>query len=206
MRGGVGAAAHSGLMFIEAAVDGARWVLLVVFALSSVEKIGVLRSRTAEWHPLMLVTPWRRRHAKLLVASSLVADLAAVALLLIRPGLGSWLTAVLLVTYTVTASRAHYDTGDCQCFWKLLNARTTLGLITRNALLMGLVPLALLGAPQEGKIAPLIIACELLLVGLITRLADLAVLSAGGASSTSTSFSVGGTTRAGLTETEPDRR
>lgn len=159
-------------MFTELVADGARWAVLVVFVLASVEKVGVLRSRSSEWHPVMLVTQWRRQHARLLIILSLVMDTTAAMLLLVKPPLGLLLAASLLITYTAAAIRAHNGRDDCRCLWKMLNARTTLGLIMRNALLLGLTLLALLRMPQDGQIMPLMTASELLLVGLVTRLAD----------------------------------
>ena len=61
-------------MSIEAIFDGVRWVLIAVFAFSIIEKAATLWTRSAAWHPVMLVSRGRRRHATTLMATALVAE------------------------------------------------------------------------------------------------------------------------------------
>jgi hypothetical protein len=131
-------ASAGGLVFsLETAVDAGRWVLTVVFSLAVVEKISALATRSAAWHPVMLLSPLRRRFAGLLIGASLVADLLTVGLLLMLPSVGGAMSMTLTLAYTIAARDVHYvsDQG-CRCFWKLPSTSTRAGLFFRNSLLL----------------------------------------------------------------------
>ena len=123
--------------------SGARWALVVVFSLAALEKLHTLRSGSAAWHPVLLITDLRRRHAVQLLALSLTADIGEIVLLLGRPALGGVVAFMLVVTYTVAAFPVHGTGGrdGCRCFWRVLNARSRDGMVARNGALgaLGLV-------------------------------------------------------------------
>jgi hypothetical protein len=114
-----------------------RWVLVVVFSLAALEKIGTLRSKAAAWHPVLLVSDWRRRHAVHLLVVSLAADAAALILLVVRPALGATLAMLLVVAYTYAALAVHSGRigHGCRCFWRVLNVRSRSGMVARNTAL-----------------------------------------------------------------------
>jgi hypothetical protein len=118
--------------------EGARWLLVVVFALAAVEKGATLWTRSVAWHPVMLVSRARRRHATTLMGAALAADLVAVALLLAVPVAGAAAGAALVVAYSILSLPVHggrQSVGSCRCFWKVLNTTTRRGLLVRNVLL-----------------------------------------------------------------------
>jgi hypothetical protein len=53
---------------------------MAVFALAAIEKGVVLRSHSAAWHPVMLASPWRGRHATGPMAVSFAGDLSVLGL------------------------------------------------------------------------------------------------------------------------------
>jgi hypothetical protein len=122
----------------------------VVFSLAGLEKVSRLRSHAAAWHPIMLMSRYRRRHATTLIALSLVGDVAAVLLLAIWPAGGAQLCIALLAIYSTAAIRVHAEAEDaaCQCFWKFMNTYTKTGLIVRNALLVASAALVLVRTPR----------------------------------------------------------
>jgi hypothetical protein len=130
--------------------DASRWVLVVFLALASAEKAADLFHGAAGWHPVMLVAPWRRRWASLLMGVSLLADAFAVLCLIIAPRLGAALACVLIVTYTSAAIRVHLDGEgtDCRCFFKVPGTRTRVGLVVRNSWLLFLAVAVLLWRPD----------------------------------------------------------
>jgi hypothetical protein len=127
-------------MLFDALNEGALWLLLATFVLSSVEKAIAVKTGSASWHPVMLANARRHRHAEGIMAASLAADLAAVALLAARPAIGAVVSAALIAVYSGAALSAHLQTGDqeCRCLWKLLNTSTRAGLLARNAVLLAL--------------------------------------------------------------------
>jgi hypothetical protein len=125
---------------LAAANDGARWVLVIVFALASLEKALTLRARAEAWHPVVLTLGRVRRYATALFASSLAADLITIALLTLQPRGGAVAAVLLISIYTVAAFGMHNGSQakECRCFWKILNSSSRLSLVTRNALLLTL--------------------------------------------------------------------
>jgi hypothetical protein len=123
---------------LAAASDGARWVLVIVFGLASLEKALTLRARAQSWHPVVLALGRVRRHATALFASSLTADLISIALLTLQPRGGAVAAILLISIYTVAAFGMHNGSQakECRCFWKILNTSSRLPLVTRNALLL----------------------------------------------------------------------
>lgn len=158
--------------------EGARIALVAVLCLAAVEKADVLRSGAAAWHPVLLRSSWRRRHATALMAAASFADLLAVALLVWRPALGAVLSAALVAGYTVAAgAQAGRQDEGCRCMWKLLDSRTATGLLVRNTLLVALsVPVAVVGPAGVDSGAAVFAAGALAVTALATTLADRAVL------------------------------
>lgn len=159
---------------LDAAADGGRWVLVVMLALAAIEKGASLHSRSAAWHPVMLVSSRRRQHAAKLLTISLVADVAAIALLVFDPKIGALASGALILLYTVAAIRVHGEAGggDCRCFWKFLNVRTRKGLAARNATLLGLTAGVAIGrpVPSVGGLGWAVVVLGLL--ALLTGLAE----------------------------------
>lgn len=125
--------------------DGAQLLLIVLFALASTEKILTVRSRAAQWHPVMLIhTSWRGHAVQLLMASA-IADIVAGGLLLTAPRLGGPFSATLTICYTWAAYNVHDSTTTdrgCGCFWGRLNSKSRAGMIARNLILLGLAVVA----------------------------------------------------------------
>ena len=132
-------------------------------------------------HPVMVVSPGRRRRAPLLMGMSLLADVSAVFLLLGAPSLGAILAGALFVTYTWVAMPVHLDgrPADCRCFFKLLNTRTSTGLLVRNLWLLLLAVVILLGRPIASwaglGVGLALLAATSLLVAAIDRISGAAM-------------------------------
>ncbi len=122
------------LLGLDSLADGARWLLILAFLLAGVEKAITLHSRSAAWHPVMLVSKWRRRNAVRLMQLSLASDVLVVALLVGSPSLGALTSSALLIAYSVSAATVHSSgrSGGCRCVWGLLNATTKVGLALRT--------------------------------------------------------------------------
>ena len=120
--------------------EGARWSLVIVFVLAIAEKVATLRSGSAQWHPLMLVTLRRQKYATPLMIASLFVDVLAVALLVSRSAEGALVSGGILLVYTAAAWPVHESSSDstCRCFYGLFNSSTRKGLILRNSLLFAL--------------------------------------------------------------------
>lgn len=113
---------------------------MVLFSLGALEKVTTLHSRAAAWHPIMLMTRFRREHATLLVAISLVADVGALLFLAVWPKVGAPLCIALIVIYSTAGVGMHAKAGDagCRCFCKFMNTTTRTGLVARNSLFLAL--------------------------------------------------------------------
>lgn len=110
-------------------------MLAGIFALSVFEKARILLHGSARWHPVLLLSGFRRRHATPLVGASGVADAGASFLLFLGPGVGAALGMVLASVYTVAAVGVHSSAEGCRCLPGPLNTRTFGGLVVRNAIL-----------------------------------------------------------------------
>jgi hypothetical protein len=161
---------------IEAVLDGVRWVLIAVFALSIIEKAATLWTRSAAWHPVMLVSRGRRRHATTLMATALVADAATIVLLGLLPSVGAIAAGVLLAAYTVLALPIPSGgRGTCRCFWKVLDTTTKPAFLGRNAVLAALTTTVAAAPPSRAGLAGVAFGA-VLLVGLATLVAGLNAL------------------------------
>jgi hypothetical protein len=159
----------------ELVADGARWLLAAVLVLAVLEKSASLWTRSAAWHPLMLVSPGRRRHAASLMVAALCCDIVAVGLLLAAPVVGSAVAAALVVAYSVLALPVHGrgGLGSCRCFWKMLNTSTRAGLLARNALLVACALVIAAYPPEALTLAGLAVGgCLLAVVAAMVAVAD----------------------------------
>ena len=161
-------------MFLDGAADGARWVLVIVFALAAIEKASTLRSRSATWHPVILVSARRRRHGVLLIAASLIADALALGLLVSAPLVGAVFGAALIAGYSIAARTVHLATSEerCSCFWKGINTSTKLGLMIRNLFLFVLAGLVTVLPPAPTPTGLLWAAGMLTVLFVLARAAD----------------------------------
>lgn len=160
--------------------DGARWALVVLFSFAALEKAATLKSNAAAWHPIMLMNQFRRAHATLLMAVSLVADVAALGLLVAWPNVGATLCIALIVIYSTASVRMHDQAGatGCRCFWKFMNTTATIGLLARNALMVAYAALVLVVGARRASIGGLVAGAGLLvLIGSTSRAIDSLVKS-----------------------------
>jgi hypothetical protein len=119
--------------------DASRWALVMVWTLATIEKASSLLRGSSAWHPLIVINPWRRSHAKELFASALVADVATLSLLSVAPRPGGVASASLIALYSAASLSAPPSLADgCHCFWRVLDATSRPALIARNAVLIAL--------------------------------------------------------------------
>jgi hypothetical protein len=160
-------------MLTMSVVEGARWALTAVFVLSAVEKGQTLWARSAAWHPLMLVSPTRRRYATALMSAALIADLAVIVLLAVLPAIGGPAAGALVAAYTWLALPVHSrGAGSCRCLWKLLDSKTRLALLGRNVVLFALALAVTLSWSSTAGVAGFAYGAGLL-VGLAALVAGL---------------------------------
>lgn len=120
---------------------GAVQSLLIVLALGAIEKARTLRARAAAWHPVLLGSAFRRRHATSLVALSLAGDICTIMLSLLAPRLGLGIAGLLVVLYTLAAATrpgALSQRAHCGCLGGLLDGQGLLFLIVRNTVLLAI--------------------------------------------------------------------
>jgi hypothetical protein len=160
---------------LHSIADGSRWALTCAFALSSLEKLGTLKSGAAAWQPVILGSDRRRRHARSLIAASLVADLITMLTLLLRASSGAAMSASLIVLYTWAyvglRGRSGVQEDGCHCFWGVMNTRTLRGLICRNSALLGLALLVMAVTPSISVRSPM---WTLALLGMVPSIAAIA--------------------------------
>lgn len=152
-------------------IEAGQLVLIVLFALSSAEKFRRVASGSAAWHPLVIESAWRRRHARMLFGVACGLDIAAVASIAMVPRIGGPFAAALLVTYTVL-SGGHISREGCRCFLAILDARSFTVVVARNSLLLSASAGVAMTAPSP---TPGALPAASALVGLLwagSRLAD----------------------------------
>lgn len=155
-------------------IEGATWSLIFVFLLSVSEKTVTLWTRTARWHPVMLPSGWRRRWAGTLVASSLAADVLALALLVRTPYSGALLSLLLLAMYTWAALAVREHAGEgCRCMWRVLKASSTKGLVLRNAMIAGVAALVAAVEPAPSLAAVWVGPLWLIFIGVMVWVVEL---------------------------------
>lgn len=156
-------------------VGGARIVLIVVFALATMEKVGTLAKGSAAWHPVMVAHPRLRHLATHLIGASIMADLAIIALLSLSPRLAGAISIVIVSAYSLAGLNTHSVLGssECRCLWRILNPSTRRGFGIRNAMLIGLAAVLILSSAPEWSIGGVVAgAALLLLISVTIRLGD----------------------------------
>ncbi len=154
--------------------QAARLVLLVVFGLSAVEKSVTMFRRRAAWHPVLIVSEWRRAHAFFLLGAALTCDCAIVLLLLTNPRVGGACAFGLIAAYTFLAQRVHSDTEGkgCACLWKLLNSKSRGSLLVRNVMLSVFALGVAVAGRRGGLSEPVLGIAFLLAVDVTVRIVD----------------------------------
>ncbi len=150
----------------ELLVSGARWMLMLTFALSFAEKVSTLATRSSAWHPVLLANPGLRRHASAGMTAAAVADASVVTVLALSPVIGGVAAICLIGVYTLAARSVHMSREDsCRCLWGPLDTHTRTSLLARN--------LVLLAAASSVAIWPV----ELELAALPVAIAQFGVLA-----------------------------
>jgi hypothetical protein len=108
------------------------------------------------------------------MGASLLADAAAVFLLLGAANLGAAMSAALIVMYTWAAMPLHLggEPADCRCFFMVLNTRTKSGLVVRNCWLLLTAFAVLVGRPTASWMGVALGGAILAWTGLLAALTD----------------------------------
>jgi hypothetical protein len=130
--------------------SGALALVICLFGLAGLEKGNLLRTRTARWHPILMVSPRTRRWADPLITMSLLMDVAAITLLLLNPRFGAAISMGLVAIYTLAAlaTSSGNHTQSCRCFYKVLDTRTRAALVFRNISLVACLTLIVATEPS----------------------------------------------------------
>lgn len=145
-----------------------------MFALAIVEKVATLKSGAAQWHPVIIVSSWRRRHATFLVGAAVALDSLTVAALVSKPRLGGAVACGTIGAYTLAARRVQFGAEGCRCLNRRLDAHTTTGFVVRNLVLVGFGAVTLLLGADAWRYPDIVAACVFLcVVVLATRAGDL---------------------------------
>lgn len=156
-----------GLILLGGAVSehiaaGMNLALVLVFTLSAVEKAQSLIHRTPEWHPVLMASSRRRRHARLLMALGLAADVSISLALIYAPHVGDALAIVVIGVYTLATRGMELTGSSCRCIHRVLDARTRTGLLVRNS---ALVLVAIVGSAAAAvTLASVLVAVLVLLL------------------------------------------
>lgn len=120
--------------------DGIRWALVALFVLAFAEKALLVLHRSARWHPVLLISEWRRRWATPLMVTGLIADLAVTLALTAVPAAGGFAASVLTAGYWHAARGVHDQVAHsgCRCFFGILNTSSVASLRLRNASIIAL--------------------------------------------------------------------
>jgi hypothetical protein len=145
------------LIFSQAVFLGLGHAVAILFAFASLEKLRMLFTRTASWHPILLRIDPSRRYASLLVASAALLDLVGLLLLYVSPRTGSILLLIGLGAYSATALQISAIRGgkrQCQCLGSVFDAPSGLYFTLRN-LIVGVVLVAImLEGPSDLPLGP----------------------------------------------------
>lgn len=95
-------------------------VLVAVFCLAVIHKVGVLLKHAEASEPLLGVSAWRQKHARPLLFVAMVLEVAVVASLLLWSVLGAAGSALITGAYWVEIRRLP-DGARCNCLGAMLN-------------------------------------------------------------------------------------
>jgi hypothetical protein len=93
--------------------------LAVLMGIAAIHKIQVLVRGLSDMEPMLHVTEWHQRHAVLLLAAALIAELATAASLVVVPVVGLGASLALLGIYSWHVRRLAPD-ESCNCFGNFL--------------------------------------------------------------------------------------
>lgn len=129
--------------------SGGALCIVAVFALSTCHKLPMLKHKTAAWHPVFVRYSRIRRHSSLLLAASLILDVAIVASIFTYQQVGLTLSVIALLVYTAVGLPITSRHADCKCLGTLLDGRSRRFFIGRNALLMSLAVVAVAAGAER---------------------------------------------------------
>ncbi len=115
-------------------------VLAVLFSASAFEKVALVRTHAARWHPLVLEWRWMRATAEPLFLASAVLDALVAGSLLLSEWFSAPLAVAAIAMYTAIGVRTpalFAGNRSCRCFGPILDARTRTQFLTRNFALIG---------------------------------------------------------------------
>ena len=120
--------------------NSVRLFLVALLLLAAGEKLVELLRRTDRWHPLIIQSPFRRRHSALLFAGSALTEVAIAGAILggIQPYAG-YVAGALILSYSwlaVTTPGNRRSKPPCRCVHRLLDAPTVSALVLRNSLIV----------------------------------------------------------------------
>jgi hypothetical protein len=173
--GGSGRPGRGGGAVVAVIVRGWGLAVAVVFLMAAVHKVEAVRAGRAATQPLFAHSPWRRRHAGVLLAAVATVEALAVLLLAAAPTVGLGLAVVLLAVYTAELRRLRPD-QDCDCFGPKLTADRA-GALRRNVALllvsMGALVALLAGAVPVAGLSQAVVGTALLQLAAILALVAL---------------------------------
>ena len=124
---------------LEIAARTGSFCVAGLFVLALAHKGMLLVAGRAHEEPLLRLSPWRRRHARLLLVLAAAAELLVAAALVGLPAVGYAAAGVAAMTYAIAARRL--PAGEpCNCFGGAFETKGGAGAVRRN------VALAALGA------------------------------------------------------------
>jgi hypothetical protein len=131
----------------EPVIRVAALLLTAIFVASAMEKARWLANAAASFHPVLIGLTVPPRLATAVLSLGLALDVASIAVLLFTPSLGGWLAASLLICYTAIgwASGVFRRAAGCHCLGRLLDTHSPRTFLFRNAVLLSLALLLVLG-------------------------------------------------------------
>jgi len=151
-------------------IDGIRIALTVILVLALVEKISATFHRTARWHPVVVSRPRLRQHAAAIFMIVAILELVGAALLWVVPEVGALMGICLLAGYTILGRTDGAE--GCRCLVGGLDAKTRIGMIGRNLLIVtGLVFVAI-GRAETSWMSVIVGSALLAGLGLFTEATD----------------------------------
>lgn len=156
-------------MPLEAAARGASLVIAGLFFLGALHKGHLIMQGRAAAQPLMRLTPWRRKHARLTLAAAGTLEIGVATLLLIHP-LGGFLGAVALLLFYAAELRRLPEHESCNCFGAFLSEARSRA-IRRNLVVCALSAAGALAyasnAAETREIAQLSLGVALVMMALL---------------------------------------
>lgn len=105
-------------------------VIVLVFALAG--KASTLTHGSSAWHPMIIVSPWRRKYATALVSLAAAIEVVTLISLVWIPKIGAFMGCALMAAYGAASRDV---AGHCKCLGALFDAHTRKGLLLRNSVI-----------------------------------------------------------------------